>query len=147
VRYTAITGAPASARAVAIARPGPRLAPTTIIVLPDRSPARFALWWPALRPSAWGRSRWPIYYRRARVAVADQIEVFYNRQRLHTTLGYRTRSRHLPDSPSRSNRCVVNYPDNCPRSLTQQSTRLPVSDLLIQRASKGRFGRTRLKLT
>ena len=27
---------------------------------------------------------------RARFAVADYIEVFYNRQRLHSTLGYRT---------------------------------------------------------
>jgi transposase InsO family protein len=26
----------------------------------------------------------------ARFAVADYIEVFYNRQRLHSTLGYRT---------------------------------------------------------
>jgi putative transposase len=38
-----------------------------------------------------------MYYRqsfpdraRARFAVADYIEVFYNRQRLHSTLGYRT---------------------------------------------------------
>lgn len=27
---------------------------------------------------------------RARFAVADYIEVFYNRQRLHSSLGYRT---------------------------------------------------------
>ena len=27
---------------------------------------------------------------KARSAVADYIEVFYNRQRLHSTLGYRT---------------------------------------------------------
>jgi len=27
---------------------------------------------------------------RARFAVAEYIEVFYNRQRLHSTLGYRT---------------------------------------------------------
>ena len=27
---------------------------------------------------------------RARFAVADYIEVFYNRQRLHSALGYRT---------------------------------------------------------
>jgi putative transposase len=38
-----------------------------------------------------------MYYRqsfatraRARFAVAEYIEVFYNRQRLHSTLGYRT---------------------------------------------------------
>src|SRR5262245_23724446 len=37
VRDTATTGAPAAANAVAIPRPRPRLAPTTIVVLPDRS--------------------------------------------------------------------------------------------------------------
>src|SRR5258707_11139675 len=37
VRDTATTGAPASARAVAIPWPSPRLAPTTIVVLPDSS--------------------------------------------------------------------------------------------------------------
>ena len=45
-----------------------------------------------------------MYYRqtfatraRARFAVADYIEVFYNRQRLHSTLGYRTPLEALTD--------------------------------------------------
>jgi hypothetical protein len=37
VRDTATVGAPASAKAVAIPWPSPRLAPTTIVVLLDRS--------------------------------------------------------------------------------------------------------------
>jgi hypothetical protein len=37
VRDTATTGAPALAKAVAIPRPKPRLAPTTIVVLPESS--------------------------------------------------------------------------------------------------------------
>jgi len=45
-----------------------------------------------------------MYYRqsfatraRARFAVADYIEVFYNRQRLHSTLGYRTSAEALTE--------------------------------------------------
>jgi putative transposase len=34
---------------------------------------------------------------RARFAVADYIEVFYNRKRLHSTLGYRTPLEALTD--------------------------------------------------
>src|SRR5207237_10217253 len=37
VRDTATTGAPAAAKAVAMPRPRPRLAPTTIVVVSDRS--------------------------------------------------------------------------------------------------------------
>jgi hypothetical protein len=36
-RATATTGAPASANATAMPRPNPRLAPTTIVVLLDKS--------------------------------------------------------------------------------------------------------------
>jgi transposase InsO family protein len=43
----------------------------------------------ALKNEMYYRHSWPTRAR-ARFAVADYIEVFYNRQRLHSTLGYRT---------------------------------------------------------
>jgi transposase InsO family protein len=43
----------------------------------------------ALKNEMYHRHNWPTRAR-ARFAVADYIEVFYNRRRLHSTLGYRT---------------------------------------------------------
>jgi putative transposase len=43
----------------------------------------------ALKNEMYYRHSWPTRAR-ARCAVADYIEVFYNRRRLHSTLGYRT---------------------------------------------------------
>jgi putative transposase len=43
----------------------------------------------ALKNEMYYRTSWPTRAR-ARFAVADYIEVFYNRHRLHSTLGYRT---------------------------------------------------------
>jgi putative transposase len=43
----------------------------------------------ALKNEMYHRQAFPTRAR-ARFAVADYIEVFYNRQRLHSTLGYRT---------------------------------------------------------
>jgi putative transposase len=43
----------------------------------------------ALKNDMYYRSSWPTRAR-ARFAVAEYIEVFYNRRRLHSTLGYRT---------------------------------------------------------
>jgi transposase InsO family protein len=43
----------------------------------------------ALKNEMYYRHSWPTRAR-ARFAVADYIEVFYNRRRLHSTLGYRT---------------------------------------------------------
>jgi putative transposase len=43
----------------------------------------------ALKNEMYHRHSWPTRAR-ARFAVADYIEVFYNRRRLHSTLGYRT---------------------------------------------------------
>jgi transposase InsO family protein len=46
-----------------------------------------------LKNEMYHQQAWPDRAR-ARFAVADYIEVFYNRKRLHSTLGYRTRPRH-----------------------------------------------------
>ena len=43
----------------------------------------------ALKNEMYHRRTWPTRAR-ARFAVAEYIEVFYNRRRLHSTLGYRT---------------------------------------------------------
>jgi putative transposase len=50
----------------------------------------------ALKNEMYYRSSFPTRAR-ARFAVADYIEVFYNRQRLHSTLGYRTPFQALTD--------------------------------------------------
>lgn len=61
-------------------------------------------WDNAAAESFFGALKNEMYYRqpfptraRARFAVADYIEVFYNRQRLHSTLGYRTPAEALND--------------------------------------------------
>jgi len=50
----------------------------------------------ALKNEMYYRQHWPTRAR-ARFAVAEYIEVFYNRRRLHSTLGYRTPSEALTD--------------------------------------------------
>jgi putative transposase len=50
----------------------------------------------ALKNECYHRQHFPTRAR-ARFAVADYIEVFYNRQRLHSTLGYRTPAEALTD--------------------------------------------------
>jgi hypothetical protein len=37
---------------------------------------------------------------RARVAVAEYIEIYHNRKRMHSTLGYRTHSKPSPTTTS-----------------------------------------------
>jgi len=50
----------------------------------------------ALKNEMYHRRTWPTRAR-ARFAVAEYIEVFYNRRRLHSTLGYRTPLEALTD--------------------------------------------------
>jgi putative transposase len=50
----------------------------------------------ALKNDLYHRYRWPTRAR-ARFAVAEYIEVFYNRRRLHSSLGYRTPAQALND--------------------------------------------------
>jgi transposase InsO family protein len=50
----------------------------------------------ALKNEMYYRQHWPTRAR-ARFAVAEYTEVFYNRRRLHSTLGYRTPSEALTD--------------------------------------------------
>jgi putative transposase len=54
----------------------------------------------ALKNECYHRDTFPTRAR-ARFAVADYIEIFYNRQRLHSTLGYRTPAEALTDHQRR----------------------------------------------
>ena len=54
----------------------------------------------ALKNEMYHRQSFPARAR-ARFAVADYIEVFYNRQRLHSSLGYRTPAEALTDHERR----------------------------------------------
>ena len=55
----------------------------------------------ALKNEMYHREHFPTRAR-ARFAVADYIEVFYNRTRLHSYLGYRTPAEVLADYQSRA---------------------------------------------
>jgi hypothetical protein len=84
-------------------------------------------WDNAAAESFFGALKNEMYYRqsfpgraRARFAVADYIEVFYNRRRLHSSLGYRTPLKHShssrPQQPLHDQQ-----PENCPRSLNSST--------------------------
>ena len=72
----------------------------------------------ALKNECYHRQHFPTRAR-ARFAVADYIEVFYNRQRLHSTLGYRTPVEALTDHPTAALR-----PDHHDRGPVQDPTHL-----------------------
>ena len=55
----------------------------------------------ALKNEMYHREHFPTRAR-ARFAVADYVEVFYNRTRLHSNLGYRTPAEVLADHHSRT---------------------------------------------
>jgi len=74
----------------------------------------------ALKNEMYHRETFPTRAR-ARFAVAEYIEIFYNRQRLHSTLGYRTPAEALTHHQHRTapHRSLTTQPTRtCPRSLT-----------------------------
>jgi hypothetical protein len=65
-----------------------------------------------------------MYYRQAwptragaRFAVAEYIEIFYDRRRLHSTLGYRTPLEALIDHPTSNTRLLINNPEELSKIL------------------------------
>ncbi len=69
-----------------------------------RTPTTGVCWDNAVAESFFATLKNEMYHRqrfatkaRARFAVADYIEVFYNRKRMHSTLGYRTPAQALND--------------------------------------------------
>ena len=86
-------------------------------------------WDNAAAESFFGALKNEMYYRqsfpdraRARFAVADYIEVFYNRKRLHSSprLPHPRRGTHR--IPERSNRCMINNPETAALSMRWRST-------------------------
>ena len=94
---------------------------------PHQAPGRTGVCWDnAAAESFFASLNNEMYYRqtfparaRARFAVAEYIEVFYNRVRLHSTLGYRTPAETLNDYQAAAPCCMINNPRNCPTSLTR----------------------------